>query len=602
MRGGALLRADIYLPNRRGPDDKGHPVPALLLRTPYDRKDRDRVALARALSQTGYAVVVQDCRGRFGSDGKFSFALTEAEDGYDTVEWIAQQAWCDGQVGTFGYSYSGSLQSALATLNPPHLRAMWVHEGWSDAHSESVRQGGAFELRWMAWMLYAAATDSNLPDTVRERLTQFDVREILRTGRVPKRGQGPLALAPTHDQRFWELFTAGIHSAVWERRELNIRRYWVEHADVPTLYSGGWYDSYTRATIRNFLGLSALKRNPQYLWMGPWTHGWREVETDTAPISFGGEAYTPLLPLLRQWFDYWLKGQGSLPWTAPVRYFLMGGAGGDVDSDGRLRHGGRFLEATTWPPPESQPKRWHLSSDGMLLDRPSLRPPGTATFRFDPTNPVPTVGGNLSSLSYIDPMPGIANPPPTFDRLRPVVPAGPHDQTTSPDIFHARPPFGPLYVRPDVLVFTTPPLTRPLILAGPLMVVLYVASSALDTDWTAKIIDWYPPTPVHPWGYALNLTDGIQRLRFRQGYDHEQPYQPHTVTKVEIDLYPVANLFQPGHRLRLDVSSSNFPRFDINPNTGLPLGSLLGMVAARNSVMMTDEHPSHVVGWGFEPD
>lgn len=593
MRDGTRLATDVYLPET-GPG----PWPALLLRTPYDKSHPDRVATLRRFAEAGYAAVGQDCRGRFRSGGTFTLGIGEAEDGYDTIEWIAAQPWCDGKVGTIGTSYMAWVQSAAATLNPPHLRAMWVHEGIANGLLESVRQGGAFELRWLAWAFYGLATDPSLDEATREAMAGIDFREWIGL-KLPEPGASPLALTPHHETWYYTYLTRGTEGEPWTLRGLNVERYYREHADVPTVYSGGWYDSYTRATIRNFLGLSALKRAPQYLLMGPWTHGPKEPGlTYAGDVDFGSAAAVDYFELRRRWFDHHLKGRpdGDLP--SRVRYFVMGGGSGRRRDDGRLDHGGWWADAPHWPPPGAGPFTFFLHPDGRLVPETPVDTGAADALRytFDPRDPVPTVGGNISFLRYVAPLaPGVRRSPPVMDRLVDVSPVGGWDQRTWPGLFGARPPYGPLNRRPDVVSFVSAPLARPLLAVGPVTVRLFVVSDAPDTDFTAKLIDWYPPGPDYPLGYALNVGDGIGRLRFRHGFAEEARYEPNTVAELVIELYPTANLFAAGHRIRLDIASSNFPRFDINPNTGEPLGRSRRWRLADNGVVMAPAYPSALV-------
>lgn len=589
VRDGCQLATDVYLPGHPGTVGR---LPALLLRTPYDRLSPQQQEAAQEFARAGYAMVVQDCRGRFGSDGHFVLGQHEAEDGYDTVEWVARQPWCNGKVATLGTSYMAWVQSALASLAPPHLRAMWVHEGLANGLEESVRQGGAFELRWMGWAFYGAATDPRSPASVRDYLAHIDLRDWLGV-HLPEPGHGPLRHVPGYDAWLYEYRTTGLAGDLWNRRGLNVERYWGPHADVPTVYSGGWYDSYTRATLRNFAGLSAMKSAPLQLLMGPWTHGTAETELSWAgDIDLGSTAPVNFFQLRREWFDYHLKGVGQNPLPS-VRYFLMGGGSGAKTRDGRLDHGGRWCESRQWPPAATTMSCWFLSQHGRLEELPP-KTTGSVRYRFDPRSPVPTIGGNISFLSRLLPVDPQMGSVPVMDRLVPISPIGGQDQVTRPGLFGARPPYGPLIGRSDVVSFVTDPLRDPVVLTGPVEVVLWVTTDGGDTDFTAKLVDWYPPSPDYPDGYALNITDGIQRLRFSRGYDTECFLAPGEVREIRIALYPSANQFMAGHRIRLDISSSNFPRFDLNPNTGAPLGETRLWRSAINRVLWGPQHLSRV--------
>jgi uncharacterized protein len=587
MRDGLTLATDVYYP--AGPGG-GQTWPTILIRTPYDRLLQDRNGECSWFAGHGYVVVVQDCRGRFESDGYFRLGRGEAEDGYDAVEWVAAQPWSNGRVGTMGTSYLAWVQSALATLAPPHLRAMWVHEGIANALKESVRQGGAFELRWMGWAFYGAATDPHLDAETRRHLARVDFREWLRWA-LPEPGRSPLALSPTYERWYREYVTTGVEGPLWDARGPNVERYYAEHADVPTVYSGGWYDSYTRATIRNFLELRARKEQPQFLLMGPWTHGGLEpTHTYAGAVDLGPDAAIDFLDAQRGFFDRWLKGEDGPP-MAPVRYFLMGGGSGRRGPDGRLDHGGVWRVGASWPPEGARQRRFFLGQDGSLRDSPATSA-GERAIVYDPRDPVPTLGGNISFLSHLLPVPEQLEDLPVQRRMAPVSPTGGQNQVTYDGLFGAKPPYGPLVARPDVMSFVTEPLAAPIVLTGPIRVRLWVSTDGPDTDFTAKLVDWYPPSPDDPEGYALNVMDGIQRLRFREGYDRERPAVPGAVVPLTIDLYPSANVFAAGHRIRLDISSSNFPRFDLNTNTGEPLGQAQTYRVATNRVHWGPDRPS----------
>lgn len=583
MRDKVCLATDWY----RAADQQ-EPLPAILLRTPYDKEAYDRVALAQRWAEAGYAFVVQDCRGRFGSEGTFKLGQHEAEDGYDTIEWIAAQPWCNGRVGTVGTSYMAWVQSALATLSPPHLTCMWIHEGIANGLKESVRQGGAFELRWMGWAFYGAATDPHLTEAERLTLQRVDLRDWLQP-RLPVAGESPLALAPNMEQWYLDYLRQGTDQGPLSYRGINIEQYYGEHADVPTVYSGGWYDSYTRATIRNWAALSTMKQSPQFLLMGPWTHGSTEPgHTYAGNIDCGADAAIDYFEVRRQWFDYWLKGQGENP-LPPVRYFLMGGGSGQLDANGRLQHGGHWIDSAAWPPPTAHALCYYGTVGGKLVEEVD-NTAGTIHFDADPNHPVPTIGGNISFLKYLRPIPEELWPlVPVADRLEHVSPIGGQDQVTYPGLFGACAPFGPLNQRRDVASFVSDPLSQPLVVTGPVSVQLTIASTAPDFDITVKLIDWYPPSADHPIGYALNITDGILRARFRYGTQSEYPYEPNTPITVVIDCYPTANCFMTGHRVRLDIAGSNFPRFDVNPNTGASLGDTHNAQVAHQSLIIAPD-------------
>jgi putative CocE/NonD family hydrolase len=598
MRDGVGLAADIYLPARGGEPAPGK-FPALLERTPYNKKDPERVVQnGEYYARHGYAVVIQDVRGRFRSEGEFSFLVNEPQDGYDTVEWIAAQPWCSGAVGTLGTSYMGWTQSALATQNPPHLRAMFVNQSGSNAYTSSLRHGGAFELRFLCWAFWGGAVSKEaLADPVVGRaLGRVNVREWLT--RLPiRRGCSPLALIPAYERWALDLMTRGDYDDFWKQPGLNIEAHYKEHADVPTYYSGGWYDSYTRATLENFVGLSAIKKQPIHVIMGPWTHGWKSLGLSYAgDVEFGSEAAIDYNAFRLRFFDHFVKGlPGDLGDEAPVRIFVMGGGDGRRTGEGRMRHGGRWRTEQEWPLARTRYTPFYLHPDGGL--GPSRPPAGAAATRYlyDPRNPVPTIGGNMSSLAGLMPRPEGAPEIPNTQREREMIGLpGAFDQREAPEFFGCRPPYLPLASRPDVLVFQSEPLADDTEVTGPLVVTLWGSSSAPDTDFTAKLIDVYPPNLDYPDGYAMNLTDTILRARYRNGDGAAELLRPGEVTRFTLPLYPTSNLFQRGHRIRLDISSSNFPRFDVNPNTGEPVGAHRMWAVAENAVYHDAAHPSHV--------
>ena len=275
-----------------------------------------------------------------------------------------------------------------------------------------------------------------------------------------------------------------------------------------------------------------------------------------------------------QWFDHTLKGLASGAEGLPaVQYFVMGGGEGLASTGKTILHGGRWKSATEWPPAGSQPVSYCLHSQGLLSEVVPEGAPTSTSFTFDPTRPMPTIGGHLSAIP---------------------VEAGGFDQRNDPRFPTAEGTL-PLSARPDVLCFTTEPLEDDIEVSGPVVVRLWVSSDAPDTDFTAKLIDVYPPGGAYPDGCALNLTDSICRLRFRNGFEDEELAVPGEVYELEFELYPTANLFVKGHRIRVDISSSNYPRFELNPNTGGPLGIERRMRTAENSVYHSAEHPSQIV-------
>ena len=337
--------------------------------------------------------------------------------------------------------------------------------------------------------------------------------------------------------------------------------------------------------------------------MGPWNHGGMRGrgQSYAGDVAFGPEALwgDPAYNTERlRWFDRWLKDVDTgVENDAPVRIFVMGGGDGRRHADGKLNHGGHWRDEHEWPPARTQHVTYYLrAGGGLTTEEPGEEEP-PATITFDPENPVPTISANVTGFYEWVRLPdgmdaAYATP---RARMRSIVLDGGSHQKEEPDILGARPPYPLLADRPDVLVFQTEPLEGNTEVTGPIDVRLWVSSSALDTDFTAKLVDVYPPSDDHPDGYHLNLADSIIRARFRGGFDRERLMTPGRVYEVCISLPPISNLFKAGHRIRLDVSSSNFPRFDVNPNTGEPLGRHTHTVKADNTVYLDRARPSHVV-------
>lgn len=574
MRDGVRLATDIYFPAREGHKIPGQ-YPVVLERTPYDKSNA--AAIGRYYAERGYVAAVQDVRGRYQSQGAFYPFAHEGPDGYDTVEWLAAQPWCNGKVGTLGQSYDAAVQSALAALTPPHLAAMIVTYGPASYFHHSMRHNGALELRFFVYAFLMASTSREaLRDpTIKAALDQAYANIWDWVRHFPlRRGATPLTLVPSYEQWCLDIMTRATYDDYWRQPGYGPMPWYDQHADVPTLYIGGWYDSYTRATITNFVELSRRQQAPVHLLMGPWTHGavGQPVAGDACFLPDGGLSDYEATRL--RWFDHHLKGLPTgLDQEPPVRYFVMGGGPGPEDTGRRVRVGGQWRTADHWPPAGYQPSRFYLHPDGSLSPQAASQPAEPTRYQFDPADPVPTIGGNLSAIP---------------------IPAGAFDQRNDPRFQGVRGNL-PLSARNDVLVFQTEPLSEDLVIAGPIEVVLYVSTDGLDTDFTAKLIDVYPPSPSYPAGCALNLSDSVMRLRFRNGFAAEELAQPGEIYQLRFELYPTAVRFVAGHRIRVDISSSNWPRFDVNPNTGGPVGVERRRRVACNALYHDPAHPSHVV-------
>ena len=596
MRDGVRLATDIYRPARDGAPIPGR-FPVILERTPYgrdvvsrsertatDARPKTRAEVALFFVSRGYIVIYQDCRGRYGSEGEFVKYLSDGNDGYDCCGWIVGQPWCNGKIGTMGLSYAAHTQGALGCANPPGVAAMFLDSGgFSNAYQGGIRQGGAFELKQVTWgynnALVSPAVEN---DPIRlAGMKAIGLRDWF--ARMPwKRGHSPLTLAPEYEDYVYDQWEHGNFDAFWKQLGIYAAGYYDQFSDAPMVHMSSWYDPYPRTATENYIGLSKRKKGPVRLILGPWTHGDRSL-TYAGDVDFGaaatldGSLAPDYLTLRLRWFDAWLKGEKNGVAEEPaVRLFVMGGGSGRKNAAGRMDHGGRWRTEKDWPIPDTRSTAYYLHEQGVLGPEAPKVEAASLSFDFDPDRPVPTMGGNVTSGA-------------------PVMVGGAFDQTEGPRFFGSREPYMPLAARPDVLVFETPVLTQDTEVTGALTAKLWVSSDRPDTDITIKLIDVYPPSADYPQGFAMNLTDGILRLRYRDSWEKPEMLPPNTPVAVTVTTFPTSNLFKRGHRIRLDISSSNFPHFDVNPNTGAPEGQGLTRQVARNTVHCDRERPSHVV-------
>ena len=588
-RDGVRLATDLYFPAIDGRTADGR-FPVILERTPYDKAAPGNVTNGKYFARRGYVCAIQDVRGRFESEGEWYAFAKEAPDGFDAVEWLGTQPWSNGKVGTMGGSYCGSDQAALATLDPPHLSSMIIAVGASNYYHSSMRQNGALEQRFLVYVFRMAVTSREAaadPALKAELMNVFTEQMPDIVARFPLReGATVLRRLPSYERWAIDILTHGDYDDYWKQRGYAISEYYGEHADVPTLYVGGWYDSYARNTCESFVALSKQKSAPQRLLMGPWTHGGWGV-TFAGDLDFGIESHVDYNDVRLAWFDHYLKDlQTEAADWSPVRIFTMGTGDGTrailgapgVSSEypGRVNHGGYWRSEGDWPLPGTSFTRYYLHGDGTLS--PSSPRDGATTassFTFDPTDPVPTIGGGISAAEPI-------MHPGAFDQR------GRSDFIGCTDIL-------PLNARRDVLTFQTQPLEEDVEVTGPIEMRLWASSSAVDTDFTAKLIDVFPPGDEYPEGLAFNITDSIIRARYRDGYEKPGFMSPGQPYEFVFQLYPTSNVFRKGHRIRLDVSSSNWPRFDVNPNTGGPLGLERRYETAEQTVYHDADCPSHIV-------
>jgi putative CocE/NonD family hydrolase len=599
------LATDVFLPVGDGPR------PVVLHRTPYDKNAVERrFGYSRWFAERGYVAVIQDVRGTFGSGGTLDLLVDEAADGDATLAWIEQQPWCDGTIGTWGTSYAAFTQLAAALSGRPSLRSMLPNQGLTSAWHNALRQGGAFELRWLGWVMWHSATNNQ------RELRQADwISAALNFGapttsdlltRMPLQpGATQLSLVPGYERALVDMLRHGDYDEFWQRRELEPGRHVADFPPARSLLLASWYDTYARAQLELFSDLSEHDPNRARMIVGPWVHGTGAPATTlSGDIEFGAAASLgDLRELHLSWFEESLGRPagtpgpvGTLP-QAPLRLFIMGGGGGQRTATGHLFHGGRWRDEQEWPLARTDFRPLHLHGDGTLAWAASPAPEDCTTYTFDPDSPVPSIGGALTSMADVTPMPpGVTDTDVAggSTRYRELLVPGGYDQVEHAGIFGARAPFLPLATRRDVLVFRTEPLVEDLEVTGPLQVRLWVSSTALDTDFTAKLIDEYPPSSWYPRGYALNISDGIHRLRYRNGGIGEL-LEPGTVAELVITLPPTSNLFVAGHRLRLDISSSNFPHFEVNRNTGEPAGRERRTVSADNTVWHDATRPSAII-------
>ena len=610
MRDGIRLATDIYRSARDGEPVPG-PLPTILGRTSYDKLWPQLWVepVADFFPPRGYAVVIQDVRGRHKSEGTGEYFHTanihEGADGYDTVEWIAAQHWSNGRVGMVGSSQGGITQTAAALTRPPHLTAIWVDVAPTNIFEHEAREGGAMGLH-MFGALFLHAHDAQEirgdPVATREIMEGMErMRELV--GSMPfKPGQTPLRVVPNLEKTLFDYYYRGEYDDFWAMESCDQARYFDKAADIPGVFSGGWYDPFAVAATGQYVAMAEKNSTPQRLSMGPWNHGGRRSgQTYAGDVDFGPEArygYEVYNEQRLRWFDRWLKDiPNGLESDPPVRIFVMGGGDGRRNRDGRLNHGGRWRDEREWPPARTQHVRYNLRSAGGLTTEAPAQDDPPASYTHDPEHPVPTIAGNVTGLSELVKLPeGVvtsAIDPRAY--MRSIVMDGGAHQKEEPWIFGATPPYPPLAARADVLVFQTDPLEHDLEVTGAIDVELWVSSSAVDTDFTAKLVDAYPPNEDYPTGYHLNLVDSIIRARYRNGYERGELMEPGNVYRVRIALPPISNLFKAGHRIRLDISSSNFPRFDVNPNTGEPMGRHTHALKARNTVFLDGERASHLV-------
>ena len=547
MRDGVTLRADIYRPRAEGK------FPVLLERTPYDKTHERDFGLKGGAR--GYVVVVQDTRGRYASEGEWYTFKNEANDGYDTVEWAAALPYADGKVGMFGGSYVGATQFWAAIAHPPHLAGIAPDVTASNYHDGWTYQGGAFE-QWFNQSWASGLTEDTLRRASDRLTTPSEWRSVLPLANYPLRAVPDMkTLAPYYAD--WLAHPA--YDDYW--KALSIEDHYGQ-IQVPVFNLAAWYDIFLGGSLRNYelmkskAGSEAARKGQRLLvGLGGHAGGWEQRKI--GDVDFGEKAPFDGDALVLDWYDMLLKGvHNAFDGGKPVRIFVMGR--------------NEWRDEDDWPLPRAKATKYFLHSGGKansLAGDGRLSPEAPAaglaaaqakdTFEYDPANPVPTIGGPLCCRG---------------DLLKP----GPFDQTAAEQ-------------RKDVLVYSTATWGKDLEVTGPITAELWVASSAVDTDITAKLVD------VAPNGFAQNLTEGILRLRYRDSQEKAEPLKPGTIYKVKVDLWATSNVFLAGHRIRLEISSSNFPRFDRNLNSGEEQAGATRFVKATNTVVHDKDHPAALI-------
>lgn len=556
MRDGTILRADVWRP------DSEAEFPALIERTPYNKETSSESNLGAGdyYASRGYVTVIQDVRGRFASDGEFypfrDDGDGEKQDGYDTVEWAAEQLWSNGKIGTIGGSYSGATQYRMLSTQPPHLVAQFARQSSADYYDEWVYRGGAFEHGFnVMWTLKHTETNARklAPDG---REDEVEKRLIQASGDYQKWLEySPISpLPPVADLHDWftDWMNHPSHDDYWEEFS-NERSH--DRVNVPVHHFGSWFDCFLAGTLRNFIGMRANAttpeaRNGQKMTIGPWVHNPSPADMrEAGEVDFGEQAKLGWFATRLRWFDHWLKGvDNGVDSDKPVKLFTTG-----INE---------WREFDEWPPKGAKYTPFYLSegssksakslNDGVLsTKKPKLFGEVFDEYESDPENPVRSFGGGHLGDNN-----------------------GPRDQRGYED---------------NVLTYTTEVLEEPLDVTGPVKAVLHASSSAIDTDWIVRITD------VHPDGTSMLICDGILRARFKDSFERPVALVPHMPAEFEVDLWATSHVFKKGHRLRVAVASSSFPRWDRNWQTGRNNAHETSGIVAQNRIFRDEVRPSHVI-------
>ncbi len=535
MRDGVNLSADLYRPKTRGP------FPTLLCRTIYDNQQPRYADMLEQFIQRGYAVVIQDCRGRYDSQGDWNPYLCEAPDGYDTQEWVGKQSWCDGNIGMFGLSYVGFTQVQTAPLASKHLKCL-IPEGHQEDNFGHIYTEGVLHLQnainfgwWIGVRTVHSYARVNFnPESIYWHLPLISALDEFN----PHPAYKLFLSHPTFDD-YWKSYSLK-------------GKY--KHIEAPALHITGWYDNLVHEGFKTFRGWSQeakteKARRLSKMIVGPWVHSFLGSANSYGDIQFGPQAAMDLMEVRMRWFDQRLRGiETGIDQEPPLRLFVMGA--------------NVWRDENEWPLARTQFTKYYIHShgranslfgDGILSpERPSDE--RTDSYDYNPANPVPTQGGQSQMLDNM----------------------GPRDRRQV-----AR--------RDDVLVYSTPVLDRDVEVTGPVEMVLHASSSAVDTDFTATLVDVYPS------GQAIVITAGVIMARYRESLERATLMKPGTVHEFRIILWETSNCFKAGHQIRLEISSSNFPHWSRNLNTGEDLSTGVRMEIAHQTIFHNTQYPSHLV-------
>jgi uncharacterized protein len=535
MRDGTKLSSDIYFPDAKGQKR----FPTIIMRTPYSTVEGFQKRFsdeARFFASKGYVYLIQDCRGKNESEGKYHPFHDDAKDGYDTQAWCAKQEWFNGTIGTNGASYSAWNQWATATLRPPHLKAMICTVALPDAVINVPFQNGALVL-WMAqWMAFVEGRKNTSLSIYRDLPKIYE--------HLPLKS---MDLAFGRKSEFWQNWIK--HPSADSYWKSSFYQGKFDKINVPVMHISGWYDDDVIGTHLNYVGMTTNgKKPPQKLVIGPWQHHVNSSRR-LGEIDFGESALIDLQDLKLKWFDYWLKGKkdNGILGEPLVDIFVMGE--------------NVWRKEKEWPPKRAKYLDYYLHSngkantaggDGVLnTTKPTGNEPADH-FDYDPLNPCPNIYDESSTAE------------------------GPYDQRS-------------IEGRQDVLVYNSPKLDAPVEVSGRISAKLFCSTSAKDTDFCVQLVDEFPN------GYSMHLTEGIIRGRYRESLERAKLLVSGRIYEFDVDLWVISNVFLKDHRIRIEVSSSSFPKYDRNPNTGHKFGMDSEAVVAHQIIYHDPEHSSHVV-------